>query len=76
MIEAILGGMESAAYGGEAWTGPNAEGDLCRALIGKGVDPGERIAFMRDGRASRIGTLGAFAAWRARTAPKASRVSG
>jgi hypothetical protein len=61
MIEAILGGAESVAYRGEAWTGPNAEGDLCRCLIGRGVDPAERVVFLRDGKPALSGSLAAFA---------------
>jgi hypothetical protein len=39
MIEATLSGHETAALDGETWTGPGAEGDLARALIGREIDP-------------------------------------
>lgn len=60
MIEAILGN-ETASFEGDTWDGPSAEGNLARALIGRGVDPTTRIVFKRDGRAALLGSLSAFA---------------
>lgn len=65
MIEATLTGAETVGYAGEAYVGPNAPGDLCRALIGRGIDPKMRVTFMRDGKPALIGSVQAFAqkAW-------------
>jgi hypothetical protein len=41
MIEATYTGPERIEFDGEAYTGPNAEGDCARALIGAGIDPAE-----------------------------------
>lgn len=65
MIEAAYTGLERVEHGGEAYTGPGAEGDLARALIGQGVDPATPLAFARNGVPALRGTVGAFAgrAW-------------
>ena len=44
MIEAIYTGPERVECRGAEHTGPNAEGDLARALIGAGVDPAAPMA--------------------------------
>lgn len=62
MIEAAYTGPERVEHDGTAYTGPNAEGDLARALIGQGVDPTTPLTFSRDGRPALRGTVGAFAA--------------
>jgi hypothetical protein len=66
MIEATYTGPERVELNGAVHTGPNAEGNLARALIGAGVDPGEAIEFCRGGMAQLRGTVAAFAgrAWR------------
>ena len=65
MITAIYTGPERVECRGAEHTGPNAEGDLARALIGVGVDPGEPIEFCRNGVPALRGTVEAFAgrAW-------------
>ena len=65
MIEATYTGPERVEYQGDIHTGPNAEGDLARALIGQGVDPGEMLVFSRNGVPALHGTVAAFAgrAW-------------
>src|SRR4051812_970097 len=47
------------------YTGPNAEGDCARALIGCGVDPATPLVFSRGGIPALRGTVAAFAgrAW-------------
>jgi hypothetical protein len=65
MIEATYTGPERVECHGAVHTGPNAEGDLARALIGAGVDPAEPIEFCRNGTSALRGTVAAFAgrAW-------------
>lgn len=65
MIQASYTGPERVEYQGEAFTGPGAEGDLARALIGQGIDPSEPIEFCRNGVPQLRGTVSAFAsrAW-------------
>ena len=62
MITATYAGHERVEYDGQVYTGPNAEGDLARALIGAGIDPAEKLVFNRDGKPALQGTIGAFAA--------------
>lgn len=61
MIDATISGDETVSYDGSAWVGPNAMGDCCRALIGRGLDPGTRIVFRRHGEMAIAGSLAAFA---------------
>ena len=65
MIKATYTGPERVECRGAVHTGPNAEGDLARALIGAGVDPGEPLVFTRNGAPALRGTVAAFAgrAW-------------
>jgi hypothetical protein len=65
MIEANITHSETVSLNGETWTGPNAEGDCARALIGAGVEPGELLVFSRNGVPALRGTVAAFAgrAW-------------
>jgi hypothetical protein len=65
MIEANITHSETVSLNGETWTGPNAEGDCARALIGAGVEPGELLVFSRNGVDALRGTVEAFAgrAW-------------
>src|SRR3954463_6862772 len=65
MIEATYTGPERVECRGAVHTGPNAEGDCARALIGAGVDPAEPIEFCRNGVPALRGTVEAFAgrAW-------------
>jgi len=65
MIEATYTGPERVELDGEIHTGPNAEGDLARALIGQGVDPATPLVFSRNGTPALRGTVAAFAsrAW-------------
>lgn len=65
MITAAYTGHERVMLDGETHTGPNAEGDLARSLIGQGVDPGEMLVFVRNGVPAIRGTVDAFArrAW-------------
>jgi hypothetical protein len=65
MIEAIYTGPERVECRGAVHTGPNAEGDCARSLIGAGVEPSEAIEFCRGGMAQLCGTVEAFAgrAW-------------
>ena len=62
MIQASYAGHERVGFGAEVHTGPNAEGDLARALIGQGVDPATPLRFCRAGVPQLVGTVGAFAA--------------
>lgn len=62
MIRAAYTGPERVELNGAVHTGPNAEGDLARALIGVGVEPAELLVFERDGVPQLRGTVGAFAA--------------
>lgn len=43
------------------WRGPNALGDIARALIGEGADPDAKLVALRDGRPVLEGSVGAFA---------------
>lgn len=65
MITASYTGHERVEFGAEVHTGPNAEGDLARSLIGQGVDPAEVLVFSRGGKTALQGTVAAFAgrAW-------------
>jgi hypothetical protein len=65
MIEAIYTGPERVECRGAVHTGPNAEGDCARALIGAGVEPGAALVFSRNGVPALRGTVAAFAgrAW-------------
>ena len=65
MITAAYVGRERVELDGEIHTGPNAEGDLARALIGQGVDPTTPLVFTRNGTPALRGTVEAFAkrAW-------------
>lgn len=65
MIEATYTGPERVEHDGAAYTGPNAEGDLARALIGAGGDPAELLVFARNWKPGIKGTIAAFAgrAW-------------
>jgi hypothetical protein len=65
MIEANITRHETVTRDGETWTGPNAEGDCARALIGAGIDPAEPLQFARNGVVTLRGTVAAFAgrAW-------------
>jgi hypothetical protein len=65
MIEATYTGPEWVECRGAVHTGPNAEGDLARALIGAGVEPGELLVFSCNGVPALRGTVAAFAgrAW-------------
>jgi hypothetical protein len=65
IIHAVYTGSERVELSGAVHTGPNAEGDLARALIGQGIDPGEMLVFSRNGTPALRGTVGAFAgrAW-------------
>jgi hypothetical protein len=65
VIRADYTGPERVELNGAVHTGPNAEGDLARALIGVGVEPAEPIEFCRNGVPQLRGTVGAFAgrAW-------------
>ena len=65
MIAATYTGPERVECMGQAYTGPNAEGDCARWLIGEGYDPGERIEFIRNGTPCLRGSVAAFAsrAW-------------
>lgn len=64
-IRASYTGHERVECGGEVYTGPNAEGDCARALIGAGADPTTPLGFYRDGVPQLWGTVSAFAlrAW-------------
>jgi hypothetical protein len=61
MIEAIYTGPEQVECRGAVHAGSNAEGDLARALIGAGVEPGELLVFSRNGVDALRGTVEAFA---------------
>jgi hypothetical protein len=65
MIEATYTGPERVECRSAVHTGPNAEGDCARALIGAGVDPAEPIEFCRNRVPALRGTVAAFAgrAW-------------
>ena len=65
MIEASITHHETVTLDGETWTGPNAEGDCARALLGAGVGLGELLVFSRNGVPALRGTVEAFAgrAW-------------
>ena len=65
MIQANITHHETVTLDGETWTGPNAEGDCARALIGAGVEPGDALVFSRNGVDALRGTVEAFAgrAW-------------
>src|SRR4051794_755730 len=52
---------QAGARAGVAYTGPNAEGDLARSLIGEGVDPACRLVFSRAGVPQLLGSVNAFA---------------
>jgi hypothetical protein len=62
MIEVAYTGPERIEFNGVIYAGPNAEGDLARTLIGKGVDPGEMLVFTRNDLPALRGTVDAFAA--------------
>jgi hypothetical protein len=62
VIRADYTGPERVECRGAVHTGPNAEGDLARALIGVGVEPAEALVFERNGVEALRGTVGAFAA--------------
>lgn len=74
-IEAAVVGHEAIACGGETWTGPDAMGDLARALIGRGGDPAWPMVLLRDGAVALTGTVHAFAcrAWAGAEADPAFR---
>ena len=65
MIEANITRHETVSLDGETWTGPNAEGDCARALIGAGIDPAIPLVFARYSVAALRGTVEASAgrAW-------------
>ena len=65
MITAAYTGRERVMLDGETHTGPNAEGDLARSLIGQGVDPATQLVFSRNGTPCLRGSVAAFAgrAW-------------
>jgi hypothetical protein len=58
MVEATYTGPEQVECRGAVHTGPNAEGDLARALIGAGVEPGELLVFSRNRVPALRGTVG------------------
>ena len=62
MISASYTGPERVDLDGVTYTGPNAEGDCARALIGAGINPDELLVFSRNGTPALRGAVGAFAA--------------
>lgn len=63
--QATYAGPERVEYQGATYTGPNAEGDLARALIGQGADPAGLLVISRNGKPAIQGAIAAFAgrAW-------------
>ena len=60
-IANLLPRERAALPDGREWRGPNALGDIARALIGEGAEPGAKLQVLRDGQPAMHGTIAAFA---------------
>ena len=70
-IHAEYTGHEAVSCQGQSFTGPGAEGELARWLIGEGADPHDLLCFMRLDRAQVVAKVDTWAVrgWRSSTDP-------